>query len=125
MKPTTKAILCSLFLFPGLGQVLSGRKKSGWIFIGAELLAVISFLTSAVRTAWQIVNQLSGHLDLPDLFAAAHEAVLETGSTLTAEAFVILLIWFASGLHVIWVSRAAEAKTDPGAPHPEESRQRK
>ena len=59
MKLSTRAVLLSLFMFPGAGHILLKKKISGCLFIGVGVVATFIIVTSKMQRAYVIADQLS------------------------------------------------------------------
>ena len=60
MKTSTKAMLASAFIFPGLGQLILKRYISGVGLISVASIATLVLLAHIVMIAKQVVDQILG-----------------------------------------------------------------
>jgi hypothetical protein len=65
MKKSTKAILLSAFVFPGVGHLYLKKYVPGSILAGISLTGIYYLVTTTVERAWQIAEKIqSGAVQL-------------------------------------------------------------
>ena len=58
MKKSTKAVLLSAFLFPGVGHIYLKKYISGVVLVGASIAAISYLVSKAVERAFQIAEKI-------------------------------------------------------------------
>ena len=69
MRQAVKATLISGLVFPGLGQIMTGEKKRGWIIAGITLGCVVVMINQVIQRASEIVDKLLASNQMPDIEA--------------------------------------------------------
>jgi len=110
MKNATKGILLSGLVYPGLGQIMLGRKALGIILISLSSTGLAVYTTALVARTISAFNQIQRMLtdqvmvpvDLPGLYAE----VFAPASRLEAAAIPLLIgCWIFSFLHAFFWGR--------------------
>ena len=104
MKTSTKAMLASAFIFPGLGQLILKRYISGVGLISVASIATLVLLAHIVMIAKQVVDQILGSNIQTDVLTL-REMVKTQIANSNAQALnisigVLLLVWIVSVLDV-------------------------
>jgi hypothetical protein len=113
MKASTKAVLISALLFPGLGHLALRPRRTvrGLVYLVPTAAAVLYLLSTMLHLLSQLQHELdSGKLAL-DPFAIlerVHAAGIDNPSTNLASA-VLLVGWVGAVLDVLWLSKRAPA----------------
>jgi len=112
MRQATKGLLLSGLVFPGLGQLLLGRRLRGGLFIAVVLASTIACVVAGTRVALGILARLeaSGRpIDLAAITAAATEAA-GGGGVLLIEALLglIVLCWLVALVDAYLLGRALD-----------------
>jgi len=58
MKKSIKAALLSALIFPGVGQLATGKKTKGWGFIVSTLIIVYLMISEIIKKAKQVINDM-------------------------------------------------------------------
>ncbi len=107
MKPSTKGVLLSGFVFPGFGQMSLGFRALGMVFIVATILGMTGITCGLIQKLPPLVQQVTmeaqqGNIDYGRIFelsfqvARSHEWWLERASI-----YLILLAWIISTGHAL------------------------
>lgn len=114
MKPSTKGAILSGLGFPGVGQILLGRKWEGTGFIIVTSVAILAVLYSAVQRIPLILEKLipemeRGNLTLAMIFKETHRITAMGGTALEQiSLWTILFCWALSLAHAYLVGRKLE-----------------
>ncbi len=116
MKKSTRALLLSLFLFPGAGHFSLQRPARGAALVAAALLAVGVIVRDATQQALAVVDKIqSGEIPLdPAAIERAIEQADTTSSTLAWCA--VIFIWLVAAIDVYRIGRRLEATNPPPNP---------
>jgi len=104
MYHTVKGTLLSALVLPGLGQLVLGRRRRGWVLIGIVLATLSALVAQATGIALRALAQLEaagGTLDTPAVTAAARDALAAGG----AGTLRVLLL----GLAACWLFAIVDA----------------
>lgn len=124
MKPTTKAVIYSALIFPGLGLWSLGQRKRAAIFGIPAAAAVIYMLVGAWRIAQRIADQLAQEilatgqvsLDIGSLLTQVRAAVAEAPGLQDAQ-WIFLLSWILGIFSTYAVGKLQEqTKPTPDTP---------
>lgn len=100
MKQSLKGALLSGLVFPGLGQVVLGAKKRGWLLILTSIFSFGVIVVSAVQKALGIIEKLAAEgkpLDVQSITEVASNASTTPGSVMFNLFFLILVFcWLFS-----------------------------
>lgn len=100
MKQSIKGVLLSGLIFPGLGQVLLGAKKRGWLIVLTAIACLVAIVVVATQTALVVLEQLGDEgkpLNTDTISEAAIRASTESGSSLFSFFLLALLLcWLFS-----------------------------
>ncbi len=107
MKESTKGALISALVYPGLGQLVLGSKRSGVLFTGLTtvgLLVIIYRITMRFYLALdQIPTILTGNLqDLGKIFTILDQSAYPDWSTESKCLLIVAVCWVASIIHAYW-----------------------
>lgn len=83
MKQSIKGVLLSGLVFPGLGQVLLGVKKRGWLLVLATVFFLGAIVVTATQKALVILETLGSEgkpLDMESISEAATRASTTSGT---------------------------------------------
>ena len=69
MRQSIKAALLSGLIFPGLGHIVIGEKKRGWLIAGITLACVVVIINQAIQRASEIVDKMMATNQAPDIDA--------------------------------------------------------
>ena len=114
MKPSTKGAILSGLGFPGVGQILLGRKWEGACFIIVTSAAILAILYSAVQRIPLILEKLipemeRGTLSLGMIFKETHRITAMGGSALEQiSLWTILFCWALSLVRAYLAGRKLE-----------------
>jgi hypothetical protein len=99
MKPATKAMLLSLLVFPGLGQLHQKRPARGWTFIALTALALVLLGGPVLALAHELSLDIVAGRKAIDVGVIAMEVerrgLADAGS---APALLLLATWIASAV---------------------------
>lgn len=107
MKTSTKAVMLSVLIFPGVGHFVLKQPLRGLAFLAPALAAVVYIMQDAVEQADRIAGQiLSGSMPL-DPAAMAAQIEQSSGNTLWANvaSAVVLLCWIGAAADAWWLGR--------------------
>jgi uncharacterized membrane protein YccF (DUF307 family) len=115
MKASTRGMLLSGLVYPGLGQLLSGHKRSGLFFVLGTSAGLIVLLYRLMRRAYRIMEQaipglVNETLDLKTL------KELIAGSSTTGwgvENICLIIIvgcWLAAIAHAYFVGKKIDSQ---------------
>lgn len=100
MKRSLKGALLSGLVFPGLGQVVLGVKKRGWLLILTAVLCLSAIIISATQKALAILESLAEEgkpLDIESISEAAARASTTSGTAIFNLFFLVLVLcWLFS-----------------------------
>lgn len=109
MKASTKAVLISALIFPGLGHLALRPRRGvrGLLFLVPAAAAVLYLLNSVMVLSDQMLSELnSGALAVdPTAIIARTEAVSAADPWLNAVSLVCMLCWVGALVDVLWLSR--------------------
>ncbi len=117
MKQSTKGAILSGLGFPGVGQILLGRKWEGITFIVITSVAILAIVYSAFQRIPLILQKLipameRDTLTLSMIFKETHKVTTMAGTTLEQiSLWTILLCWAFSLIHAYCIGRSLENKT--------------
>ena len=113
MKKSSKALVLSGLVFPGLGQIILKRYKTAALIMIAVAISFYNMLSIALEQANAIVNKVivqGGVLDMQAITDAANQA---TGSadnaTFNVYLWIIIACWLI-GIVDVWI--AGKKSTD-------------
>ena len=100
MSRSTTALLVSALVFPGAGHLYLKRRGRALLFIVPSVVAVIYFLTDAMRRAGAMADQImSGALGTdPVAIAARLEQAGATSGLLDLAIYVMLACWIGAAV---------------------------
>lgn len=79
MNKSVKAALFSAFIFPGLGQILIGHEKRGWIILGVNSVFLCLIIYKIVQQVNFVIFEIQRTGKLIDF-----ETILNMTSTITS-----------------------------------------
>lgn len=95
MKSSLKGALLSGLVIPGLGQVVLGANKRGWLLIIAAVFCFVVIVFSATKKALRILKTLGDEgkpLDIQSISEAATQASTTSGTAIFNLFFLFLII---------------------------------
>lgn len=109
MKATTKAVLISALIFPGLGHLAlrPSRGRRALLFIVPTLAAAVYLLRSVLVLASQLVEEIeTGRLgfDPIAIVERIHASGIDNTATNLAS-LVCILCWVGAIVDVLWLGR--------------------
>ena len=119
MKLSTRAVLLSLFMFPGAGHILLKKKISGCLFIGVGVVATFIIVTSKMKRAYVIADQLSkGEIpfDMQHIIEKVIKILTTAPSGSEGDVFIIafnalIIVWFVSTLDAYRIGRKMDKES--------------
>ncbi|UCB55615.1 MAG: hypothetical protein JSW45_03555 [Thiotrichales bacterium] len=115
MKNSTKGVLLSALVFPGLGQLVLKRYLPGFSIMLVVVAALILLIREALRQAHAILARLEaegGPVDMAAITDAAHRAAGESGSTVSTVALLMLVAGWCIGVFDAWsAGRKIDSRT--------------
>lgn len=109
MKASTKAILVSALIFPGLGHLAlrPSRGKRGLLFLVPFAIGVLYLLSTTISLSRQLADELNnGALAMdPTAIVARTQAAADANPALNWLSLLCMLCWVAALVDVIWLSR--------------------
>lgn len=116
MKTSTKAVLLSALVFPGLGHLYLRKFIPAVILIGASLVAIIYMVDQSVDAAYQVVGQIQSGAVAPD--AASITAMVEqqtsgsAGLLLNIVNVLLIIFWIIGILDSYRIGRAKDKQEE-------------
>lgn len=107
MKPWLKGALLSGLVFPGLGQVVLRRRKTGMGFVLVTVAGIIGLIYGIVQQMQLVLARLTpeleqGTLTMGRIFEEAHRLTESGTMTVTGiSIWVIVVCWLAAIVHAI------------------------
>jgi len=99
MKTSTRAVIYSLFIFPGAGLWVLGQKKRALIFIIPSLIALILLMARLMTITQSIINNMllnTFSIDLRRLYLDVHHQLYSDPSIRTFLWFLLAAIILSS-----------------------------
>jgi len=116
MKKSTKGVLLSGIVFPGLGQLALGRKGTGFLFILLTGAGLTGLLYSALNQIPLVMGRLlpeftSGTLNLAKIIQVSRQ-ISNTGDFQLGSLSSIFIVgcWVAATLHALVVGMELDKK---------------
>lgn len=100
MKQAVKAALISGLVFPGLGQIMIGEKKRGWMIAGVTLTCLVVLINQALQRASEIVDKLmAGNqmLDIGEISRLAEQSSQFSDNLFLNSLLVIIFLCWVLG----------------------------
>jgi len=117
MKNATKAVLWSIFIFPGSGHFVIKKPVPGAIILALTSAALIVVVTKAVERALQIVAKVeNGEIPLDPIVIAEQVSIqsLQADSQALSIAWYILIgIWLIAAIDAYRVGRKIDRTAKP------------
>ena len=110
MKKSTKGILLSGLVYPGVGQLILGRIASGIVFIILATAGLIVLIYCFVQRAFHVIDELSplladNRLDVTTLNETlSRDSAVEWGLEMIS-LIVIAGCWLAAIVHAYFVGK--------------------
>lgn len=117
MNSSTKAMLLSGLLFPGLGQMMLKCYLRGLGFMLATLGAMAFLVTQAVQAAYGLLDNINTDSvsdDLEQITIAANRAVADLTPVFNWVILGIILVWILSVVDAFMLGRKIERESDHG-----------
>lgn len=116
MKKSTRAVLLSVFIFPGIGHFLLRRPGRGGLLVAAALVAVGIIVRDATQQALAIVDKIqNGEIPLDP--AAIERAIGQTDTTSSTIAWCgIAFVWLVAAIDTYRIGRQLDASERPSNP---------
>lgn len=114
MKASTKGAILSGFGFPGVGQIMLGRKGIGIGFIVVTSAAIVALVYSVAQRIPLLLDKLipemeRGTLTLAMIFQETHRMTTAAGTLVeNVSLWVIVLCWVLSPGHAYITGRKME-----------------
>jgi len=111
MKPWLKGAILSGLVFPGLGQIVVGRRKEGIGFILVTSAGILALIYGLVRQIQVVLARLTpeleqGTLTMDRIFQEVHKLTSTGAMTLTRiSIWLIVLCWLAAVVHAVSLGR--------------------
>lgn len=110
MKKTTKAILASMFLFPGVGQFMLKRPFSGTAFVILALTATVAIVIQTLSIATSIAARITSGEIAPDIMLVrtlVKEQLTNNDAqwVLQGATWLLITVWAVSALDAYRVAR--------------------
>lgn len=103
-----KALLYSLLIFPGAGHFYLKRNKSGALFAGVSLVALMKILIYSYTRAQTIVDQiLSGQIpyDILLILKLVKQPPPGEAMALQMATFAVIAAWLGAAIDIYWRSK--------------------
>ena len=116
MNASNKGMLLSGLVYPGLGQMLSGHKRAGLIFVLGTSVGLIVLFYRLMRRAYRIMEQALPKLADEALDLQTLKELVERSSTggWGLEAICLIVIvgcWLAAIVHAYVVGKKVDSQT--------------
>jgi hypothetical protein len=116
MKKSTKAVLLSAFVFPGIGHLLLRKYKSAAVLMSLSFAGLYYLISNAVERALQISEELqSGDVPL-DVTAIAELVSKQTTGTeaqlINLATLAVFICWIAGIVDSYRAGRARDRETE-------------
>jgi hypothetical protein len=109
MTNSSKGLLLSGLVFPGLGQLVLGRRKRGIVFMLAVVACLIVIVQQATHQALAMLDKIQASgaaLDMATISGAAAQASANTDSGVIPLVFVTLMaVWIAASVDAYRIGR--------------------
>ncbi len=114
MKASTRAMLLSGLVYPGLGQLLSGHKRSGLIFVLGTSAGLIVLFYRLLQRAYRFMEQALPRLADEALDLQTLKDLVERSSTVgwgieNLCLIVIVGCWLAAIVHAYFAGKKIDA----------------
>jgi len=98
MKKSTKAVLLSVFVFPGTGHLLLKRYITGAVIVGTALLAYYILISNVFNKALGIAEKIQSGEIQPDIQVITELVLARTADTPQMNMAVVILFicWLVS-----------------------------
>ena len=100
MHQSTKAALLSGLIFPGMGQLSTGNKKRGWIFVSAIIINIYLMINEIISEAQDVILDMQRKgmaLDADNISKATSElSGFSENIYLNVLLVTFIIIWFIS-----------------------------
>ena len=105
MTKSTKALLLSAFVYPGVGQLLLKRYYLGTGFIVVTTIGLYFILANTFKIANQIIERVQSGEQAPD-FSTLLSLISQHDSNQLNNAFTVMVIaWLASLIHIYLIGK--------------------
>jgi hypothetical protein len=118
-----RAVLVSALVWPGAGQLVSGRALRGFAFAGTTLGLVAALVIAVARETLRRLPADPLSVTLPEIFRLAHEIRASRPGLFLSLTLLLVVVW---GLSVAdaWRTAAATPSSDRPATPPAASSER-
>jgi len=104
MKKTTKAVLASAFIFPGVGHILLKRYSQSAVFISIASAAIVVIISHVVSVASEIADRVISGEVAPNLLVIRQLIIEQRSGSETL--YVSIATWV---LVAVWLISIADA----------------
>ena len=116
MKESTKGVLLSVLVYPGLGQLVLGAKLSGGLFAvlstAAFLVIIYRFTMRILHAIDPILSSLSSNaLSFRKVIDLINQSSYDSWRVETVSLIFLLSCWIAAGAHAYFVGRMIDPET--------------
>jgi hypothetical protein len=112
LKASSRAVLISALLFPGLGHLALRPRRAGrgMLFLVPAAVAVLYLLSTILQLTNQLLDEINNGrlaLDPVAVLERVHASGADNFATNLASA-VVLMCWVSAVVDVLWLSRPAK-----------------
>ncbi len=113
MKRSTKAVLLSGLVYPGLGQMVLGSKGIGAAFMALTTAGIAGMVYSVAKRASSMADQImptlgKGASGIETLLKMSRPPTTEGASLENASLVVVACCWAASAIHAYLLGKRLE-----------------
>ena len=109
MRQTTRALLLSALVFPGLGQLVLQRRAIGYSLITTAAVAAITIFYYVISSALQVVGRVTSGEVPPDFFVirklVTEQQAAADSSALNVALLVLVIRWLVGIIDALHRSR--------------------
>jgi len=102
MKKSIKSALLSALIFPGLGQILAGYKKRGWLIILINCVLLYLMISEIVQQAHDVINSMQKNgiaLDVEQISNTTSALIGFSSNSYLNSLLIILIISWAYAIY--------------------------
>ena len=116
MQNSTKGLLLSGLVLPGLGQLVFKRYVRGSIFIVAVMGGLVVIMLKVAQTALDIVERMGPATNVADfsqMYTETNQAVTEINTAGYAIALLIIVVaWIMSAIDAYLIGRQLDSQSE-------------
>lgn len=109
MNSSVKAALLSALIFPGLGQIVVGYKKRGWLIVAFVAVLLYLMISEVMKIAYTIIEEMQKNgtpVNAEEISKITSEMVSFSDNMFLNISLIILIVtWFASIIDAYWAGK--------------------